>query len=217
MASSPITSRQIEGAKVKAVTDFIFLGSKVTADGDCSCEIERRLLLGRKGKPGQQVKRQRHHFAHKGPQSQCYGFSSSCVQMWELDHTEDWALKNWCFWIVVLEKTPENPLDFKENKPVNPKGDQPWIFIEGLMLQYFGHLIQRADYWKRPWCWERLKAGGEGGNREWDGWMAPPTRWTWVWANSGRKCRTEEPGVLQSMGSQRVGHNWVMAQQQLLL
>ena len=81
MASSPITSRQIEGAKVKAVTDFIFLGSKVTADGDCSCEIERRLLLGRKGKPGQQVKRQRHHFAHKGPQSQSYGFSSSHVWM----------------------------------------------------------------------------------------------------------------------------------------
>ena len=129
MTSSPITPRQIEGAKVKAVTDFIFLGSKITADGDCSCEIERRLLLGRKGKPGQQVKKQRHHFAHKGPQSQSYGFSSSCVQMWELDHTEDWALKNWCFWIVVLEKTPENPLDSRENKPVNPKGDQPWIFI----------------------------------------------------------------------------------------
>ena len=88
MASSPITSRQIEGAKVKAVTDFIFLGSKVTADGDCSCEIERRLLLGRKGKPGQQVKRQRHHFAHKGPQSQSYGFSSNHVRMRQLDHKE---------------------------------------------------------------------------------------------------------------------------------
>ena len=81
MASSPITSRQIEGAKVKAVTDFIFLGSKVTADGDCSCEIERRLLLGRKGKPGQQVKKQRHHFADKGPYAQSCGFSSSHVWM----------------------------------------------------------------------------------------------------------------------------------------
>ena len=139
MASSPITSRQIEGAKVKAVTDFIFLGSKVTADGDCSCEIERRLLLGRKGKPGQQVKRQRHHFAHKGPQSQSYGFSSSHVWMWELGHKESWAPKHWCFRIVVLEKTLESPLGSKEIKPVNPIGNQPWIFIgrtaaEGLIL-----------------------------------------------------------------------------------
>ena len=81
MASSPITSWQIDGETMETVTEFILLGSKVTADGDCSCEIERRLLLGRKGKPGQQVKKQRHHFADKGPQSQSYGFSSSCVQM----------------------------------------------------------------------------------------------------------------------------------------
>ena len=81
MASSPITSWQIDGETVEIVTDFIFLGSKVTADGDCSCEIERRLLLGRKGKPGQQVKRQRHHFADKGPYSQSHVFSSRCVRM----------------------------------------------------------------------------------------------------------------------------------------
>ena len=80
---------------------------------------------------------------------QIYGFSSSHVWMWELDYKESWAPKNWCFWIVVLEKTLESPLDCKEIKSVNPKGNQPWIFIEGLMLklklQYFGQLMQRAD------------------------------------------------------------------------
>ena len=81
--------------------------------------------------------------------SQSYGFSSTHVQTWVLDHKEGWVLKNWCFQIVVLKKTLEGPLDSKETKPVNPKRNQPWIFIEGLMLklklQYFGHLMRRAD------------------------------------------------------------------------
>ena len=80
-------------------------------------------------KPRQCIKKQRHHFANKGPYSQSYSFSSSHVQMWELGHKEGWVLKNWCFWIVVLKKTLESPLDCKEIKPVNPKGNQPWIFI----------------------------------------------------------------------------------------
>ena len=80
-------------------------------------------------KPKQHIKKQRHHFADKGPSSQSYGFSSSHVWMWELDHKEGWAPKNWCFWIVVLEKTLESPLDCKKIKPVHPKGDQHWIFI----------------------------------------------------------------------------------------
>ena len=79
--------------------------------------------------PRQHVKKQRHHFADKGLYSQSYGISSNHVQMWELDHKEGWVLKNWCFGIVVLEKTLESPLDSKETKPVNPKGNQPWSFI----------------------------------------------------------------------------------------
>ena len=75
------------------------------------------------------IKKQRHYFANKGPSSQSYGFSSSHVWMWELDYKESWALKNWCFWTVVLEKTLESPLDCKEIQPINPKGDQSWIFI----------------------------------------------------------------------------------------
>ena len=90
-----------------------------------------RLLLGKKiyNMPRQNIKKQRHYFANKGPYSQSYSFSGSHVWMWELDHKEGWVSKNWCFWTVVLEKTLENPLDCKEIQPVYPKGNQSWIFI----------------------------------------------------------------------------------------
>ena len=99
--------------------------------------------------PRQHVKKQRCYFANKGPSSQSFGFSSGHVRMWELDHKENWALKNWCFWTVVLEKTLESPLGYKEIKPVNPKGNQSWIFIgrtdaEG-STPVLGHLMQRTD------------------------------------------------------------------------
>ena len=99
--------------------------------------------------PRQHVKKQRHYFANKSPSSQGYGFSSSHVWMWELDHKESWAPKNWCFWTVVLDKTLESPLDCKEIQPVHPKGDQSWCSLEGVMLklklQYFGHLMRKVD------------------------------------------------------------------------
>ena len=131
MASGPITSWQIDGETVETVADFIFLGSKITADGDCSHEIKRCLLLGRKvyDQSRQHIKKQRHDFVNKGQSSQSYGFSSSHVWMWELDYKESWAPKNWCFWTLVLEKTLESSLDCKEIQPVHPKGNQAWIFI----------------------------------------------------------------------------------------
>ena len=107
----------------------LFLGSKITAHGDCSHEIKRRLLLGRKAVTNlDNILKSRHQFANKSPYSHSYDFSSRDVCMWELDHKEDWALKKWCFWIV-LDKTLESPLDCKEIKPVNRKGNQFWIFI----------------------------------------------------------------------------------------
>ena len=132
MASGPITSWEIHGETVETVSDFIFLGSKITADGDCSHEIKRRLLLGRKvmTQPRQHIKKQRHSFANKGLSSQRYGFSSGHVWMWELDYKESWTPKNWCFWTVVLEKTLESTLDSNEIQPVHPKGDQSWVFTE---------------------------------------------------------------------------------------
>ena len=129
MASGPITSWQIDGETVETVADFIFLGSKITADGDCSHEIKRRLLLGRKVMTNlDSILKTRHYFANKGLSSQSYCFPSN-VWMWELDYKESWASKNWCFWTVVLEKALESPLDSKEIQPIHPKGNQSWIFI----------------------------------------------------------------------------------------
>ena len=145
----PITSWQIDGETMETVRDFIFLDSKITTDSDCSHEIKRRLLLGRKAMTSLDIKKQRHYFADKSLSSQSYDFSSSHVQMWELDNKKGWVLKNWCPWTVVFEKTLESPLESKEIKPVNPKGNQSWIFIGGLMLkmkcQFFGHLMRKAD------------------------------------------------------------------------
>ena len=126
MASGPITSWQVDGETMEKVTHFFFLVSKITADGDYSHEIKRRLLLGRKNdKPREHTKKQRHYFADKGPSNQSSGFSSRHVWLWELDYKEGWAPKNWCFWTVVLEKTLESPLDYKEIKPVNLKEISP--------------------------------------------------------------------------------------------
>ena len=131
LASGPITLWQTEGEKVEAATDFLSLGSKIAVASDCSHEIKKMFALWKEScnKPRQCSKKERHHFTDKGLYSQSYGFSSNHKQMLQLDHKEGWALKNWCFWIVVLEKILESPLDNKEIKPVNPKGNQPWIFI----------------------------------------------------------------------------------------
>ena len=115
------------------------------------------------------IKKQRHYFANKVPSSQGYGFSSSHVWMWELDHKEGWALKNWCFQIVVLEKILESPSDCKEIQPVNPKGNQPWVFTGRTDAETEAPILWPPDVkcqlTGRLRCWERLRAGGEGGNR----------------------------------------------------
>ena len=130
MASGPNTSWQIDGETVETVTDFISGDSKITADGDCSYEIERCLLLGRKAMTNlDSILKSRDYFANKGLSSQNYGFSSSHVWMWEFDYKESWVPKNWCFWTVLLDKTLESPLDCKKIQPVHPKGDQSWVFI----------------------------------------------------------------------------------------
>ena len=134
--------------------------------------------------------------------------------MWELDYKERWALKNWCFWTAVLEKTPESHLDCKEIQPVHPKGNLSWIlYWKDWCSSWNSNTLatwwEELTHWKRPWSWKRLKAGGEGDDRGWDGWITSLTQWTWIWVDSGSWWWTGRPGVLQSMGLQRVRHNWV--------
>ena len=130
--------------------------------------------------------------------------------MWELDYKESWVPKNWCFWTVVLEKTLESPLDYKEIQPVHPKGDQSWVFTGRTYVEAetLATWCKELTYLKRPWCWERLRAGGEGNDRGWDGWIASLTQWTWVWVDSGSWWWTGRPGMLRFMGSQRVRYDW---------
>ena len=142
--------------------------------------------------PRQHIKKQRHYFANKDPSSQSYGFSRSHAWMWELDYKESWTPKNWCFWTIVLEKTLDSPLDSKEIKPVHPKGNQSWIFTGRTDAEAETPILwppdvknwfikkkkKKLNYWERPWFWKRLKAGGEGDDRGWDGWMASLTQWT---------------------------------------
>ena len=163
-------------------------------------------------KSRQHFKKQRHYFADKGPSSQGYGFSSSHVWIRELDYKQSWALKNWCFWTVVLEKTLESPLDCKVIQPVHLKGNQSWIFNGRTDAKAETSILWQPDAknWltRRLWCWKRLKVGGEVDDRGWDGWMASRTWWTCVWVGSGSWWWAGKPGVLQSTVLQRVGHDW---------
>ena len=148
--------------------NFIFLGSKITADGVCSHEIKRCLLLGRKAVTNlKSILKSRHYFADKVPSSQSYGFSSSHVWMWELDHKESWVPKNWCFWTVVLEKTLESPLDCKQIQPVNPKGNQSWIFIGSTDAEAESPILWPPDsknrlIWKDPDAGKYLRQEEKG-------------------------------------------------------
>ena len=158
------------------MTDFIFLDSKINADGDCIHEINWCLLLERKAMTNiDSILKSRHYFANKGLSSQSYGFSSiqvceRVVWIWELDHKESWVPRNWCFWTVVLEKTPESPLDCKEIQLVHPKGDRSWVF--------FGRTDAEAE---TPVLW-------------------PPQTKSWlIWKDpdAGKDWRREEKGMTE--------------------
>ena len=118
-------------------------------------------------KPREHIKKQRHHFADKGLYSQSYGVSSSHTEVWKLDHKENWTMKNWCFLVVVLEKTIESPLDRKEIQPVNAKWNQPWIFIgrTDTEAQYFGHLMQRVDSLENTLMLGKIEGKRRGGGK----------------------------------------------------
>ena len=213
MASGPITAWQMGREKVEVVADFLFLDSKITADGDCSHEIKRHLLLGRKAVTNlDSILRSRYFFANKSPYSESYDCSSSHIWMWELDNEKGWAPKNWCLQTVLLEKSLESPLDSKKIKPVNPKGDQPWIFIGRTDAEAEAPVLWPPNARSQPtgkdpdagkdW-WQEKKGMTEdkmvGWYHQFDGHEFEQSLVSGWWRG--------KPGVLQSMGSQRVGHN----------
>ena len=214
MASGPIISWQIGGETMETVTDFIFGGSKITADGDCSHEIERCLFLGRKvltnldsilkSRDITLPTKVRLVKAMVFPVVM-YGCESWTVKKAERRRID--AFELWC-WKRLLRV----PCTARRSNKSILKEISPEYSWEGLMLRLklqstLATWCEELTPW-RPWCWERLKSGGEWDNRGWDGWMASPTWWTWVWASSGSWWWTRKPGVLQSMGSQRTGQDW---------
>ena len=153
--------------------------------------------------PRQHIKKQRHYFANNGPSSQSYGFSRSHVWMWELDYKESWAPKKWCFELWCWRRLLRIPWTERRSNQSTQKEISSEYWLEGLMLKVNCNTLvtwcEELAHWKRPWHWERLKVGGEGDDRGWNGWMASLTQWTWVWVNSGSWWWTGRAGMLQSM------------------
>ena len=199
---------------METVRGFIFGDSKITADGDCSHEIKRRLLLGRKAMTNlDSILQSRditlptkvHLVKAMLFPVVMYGCESWTIK--KAEHQRIDAFELWC-WRKLL-RVPwtarrSNQFILKEISPE---------YSSVLMLKWNSNTLatwcEELTHLKRPWCWERLKEGREGDDRWWDSWMASPTQWTWVWVNSGSWWWTGKPGVLQSMGSQRIGYNWV--------
>ena len=214
MASGPITSWQIDEETAETVTDFIFWGSKITADGDCSHEIKRHLLLGRKvmTKFGSILKsrditlpRKIHLVKGMVFPVVMYGCDSWTIKKAECRRID--AFELWC-WRRLLRvpwtarRSNQSILKKKSVLNIHWK-DWCWSWSSNTLATW----CQELTHLQKPWCWERLRAGEEGDNRRWDGWMASPTQWSGVWVNSRNWWWIGRPGVLQSMGSQRVRHD----------
>ena len=199
---------------METFTNFVFWGSKITADGDYSHEIKRNFSIGRKVMTNlDSILKSRDITlptkvllikAVVFPVVMC-GCESWTIKKAERRRID--AFELWC-WRRLLRV----PWTARRSSQSILKDISPEYSLEGLMLklkvQYFGPWCEELTHLKRPWCWERLKAGGEGDDRGWDSWMASLTQWTWAWVNYGSWWWTGNPGVLRSMGSQRVGHDW---------
>ena len=211
MASSSITSWQIDGETMETVTEFIFLGFKITADGDCGHKIKRCLLLGKKTMINlDSVLKSRD--THKGLSSQSYGFSSShgsgCeswtikkAKHWRIDALELWSWRRLLRVLWTAQRSNQSILK-EMNLNIHWKD---WCWSSSTLVTW----CEELTHWKSSWYWERLKAKGEEDGRGWDGWMVSLTPWMWIWVSSGRWWWTGKPDVLQSTGLQRVRHDWV--------
>ena len=199
---------------MEIVTDFVLGGSKITADGDCNQEIKRRLLLGRKVMTNlDSILKSRditlptkiHLVKAMVFPVVMYGYESWTIK--KAEHQRINAFELWCWkrLLRVLWTARRSNQSILRKSALNIHGkDWCWSWNSNTLATW----REELTHFKRPWCWERVKAGRDGNDRGWDGWMASPTQWTWVWVNSESWWYTERPGMLQSMGSQRVGHNW---------
>ena len=214
--SGPITSWQIDSKQWKQWQTFPW-GPKSLQMVTTAMKLKDACSLKKKSydQPRQHIKKQRHYFAKKGPSSQGCGFSSSHVWMWELDYKESWALKNWCFELWCWRRLL-SPLNCKEMQPVYPRRNQSWIFIGRTDAEAETPILWPPDaknwlIWKDPDAgkdWRQEKGMTEDEIRRWNGSMASLTQWTWVWVSSRSWWWTGKPGMLQSMGSQIIRHNW---------
>ena len=209
-----ITSWEIDGETVETVSDFIFLDYKITADGDCSYEIKRHLLLGRKvmTKLDSILKSRDMTLPTKVSLVKVMVFPvvMYACESWTVkkaEHRRIDAFELWC-WRRLLRV----PWTARRSSQSILKEVSPECSLEGLMLklklQYFGHLMRRTNSLEKTLMLGMIEGGREGDNRGWDGWMASLTQWTWIWVSSGSWWWTGKPGMLQSMGSQRVRHGW---------
>ena len=207
MASGPITSWQIDGETVKTMGDFFFFFLVAPK----SLQIVMAAMKLKDAypwkesydQPRQHIKKQRHYFVNKGPSTKGYPIVMYGCESWPIKKAESRkidAFKLWC-WRRLL-RVPWTAR----------RSSQSSVHWKDWCLSWNSNTLvtrcKELTYLKRPWCWERLKVGGERDDRGWDGWMASPTQWTWVWVNSESWWWTGRPGMLQSMGSWRVGHDW---------
>ena len=218
MASSPITSWQADGETVETVADFTFLGSKITADGDCSHGIKRCLLLGRKVMTNlDNILKSRDITL---PTKVCldkamvfpvvmYGCDS-----WTTKKAEHWridAFELWCWRRLLRVSWTARRSNQSILKEISPEYSLEGPMLK-LKLQYFGHLIQRADSFERTLMLGKIEGRRRRGWQRMNGWMASPTQWTWVWVNSANWWWIGRPGVLQSLGLPRVGQDWGLSE-----
>ena len=213
MASGPITSWEIDGETVKTMSDFIFGGSKITADGDCSHEIKRCLLLGRKLMTNlDSILKSRDitlptkvylvkAMVFPVVMYRCESWTAKKVECWRIDAFELWCWRR-LLRVPWTERRSNQSILKQVSLGVHWK-DWCWSWNSNILATW----CKELTHLKRPWFWERLKAQ-EVDNRGWDGWMASPTQWTWVWVDSGSWWWTGRPGVLQFMGLQIIGHDW---------
>ena len=202
------------GIDGETVRDFILGCFKIIADGDCSHEIKRRLLLGRKVitnlnsilKSRDSTLPTKVHIVNAMVfpvvMYGCESWTIKKAECWRTDAFELWYWRR----LLRVPRTARSNQSILKKSILNIHWKDWWWSISSNTLATW---CKELTHWQKPWCWERLKAGGEGDNRGWDGWMASSTQWTWVWANSRSWWWIGRPGILQSTGSQRVGHDWV--------